>query len=297
MAFNLYFAGSKQGNDEHILKRKACRLFSYGNDKKDIAEFLQHNERGPLLVDSGAFSVAHSGININIDDYIQYINNHPEIEYFIELDKIPYPVLNNETAKETAEISWNNYLYMIERLDNWEKLLPVYHFGEDIKYFRQMLEFTYKGKHIPYICIGGRHGVSTAAQERYFDKLFTEIKNSSNPNVKVHVLGMTVLKVLEKFPFYSADSTSYLQQAIYGIIMTKFGSINISDKNKKKDNFSYMSEQMQQVIEDYVNEFGYTIDELKSSYLKRILFNIDYCLDWCNNYRYTPYKISSNFLL
>ena len=296
MAFNLYFAGSRQGNDEHILSKKACRLFSYGNDKKDIENYLTNKHRGTLLVDSGAFSVAHSGLTVNIDDYIDYINAHPEIEHFIELDKIPYAILNKEIDKDTAEISWNNYLYMIERLDDWEKLLPVYHFGEDIKYFRQILEFTYKGKHIPYICIGGRHGVSIDAQEKYFNTLFTEIKHSSNPNVKVHVLGMTVLSTLEKFPFYSADSTSYLQYAIYGSIMTEFGGINISSSNYKKNNFTYLSEHEKQLITKKIIDLGYTLEDLKSSYLERIKYNIDFCLNWCNNYKYKPYKVNTNFL-
>lgn len=296
MAFNLYFAGSKQGNDEHILKNKGCRLFSYGNDRKDIKEYLEHKERGTLLIDSGAFSVAHSGITIDIDAYIEYINSHPEIEYFIELDKIPYPILNHETAEDTANVSWKNYLYMIERLNDWTKLLPVYHFGEDLKYFKRMLEFKKDGKHIPYICIGGRHGVSTQKQEEYFDTLFNEIKNSSNPNVKIHVLGMTVLSTLEKFPFYSADSTSYLQYAIYGSIMTKYGGVNISNGNHKKSNFKYLSKEEQLEILKEITDLGYTLEELQDSYLKRICFNIDYCIKWSNNYKYRPSKIFKNKL-
>ncbi len=284
--FNLYFAGSRQGNDEHIIKRKANRLYSYANDQKHIEKFCEESERGPLLVDSGAFSVAHSGITVDIDKYIEYIDNNKQIEHFIELDVIPYPVLNRDTAKAAAEKSWENFLYMIERLDDPYKLLPVFHFGEDLRYLKQMLEFTYKGKHIPFICIGGRHGVSTKKQEKYFETVFREIHNSSTPDIKVHVLGMTVFDSLEKFPFYSADSTSHLQYAIYGMIQTPFGGVNVSSGNHKKGNFKYLTQLEQEIVLKTIAELGYNIEELADEYLARICYNIDYCLNWARNYVY-----------
>lgn len=284
--FNLYFAGSRQGNDEHMIKRKANRLYSYVNDQKNIAKFCAEPERGPLLVDSGAFSVAHSNKVVDIDEYINYINNNPQIENFIELDVIPYPILNHATAKESAEGSWTNYLYMIERLNEPFKLLPVFHFGEDLNYLRQMLEFEYKGQKIPFMCIGGRHGVSTKKQEKYFETVFRVIHNSSNPNIKVHVLGMTVFDSLEKYPFYSADSTTYLQFAIYGAIMTDLGPVNISARNEYSDNFKHRTKQEQDKIIELVTELGYTIDELANDGVKRIEHNIDYVLRWAKSYQY-----------
>lgn len=286
MKFNLYFAGSDDGTKEHIPKIGANRLYSYHNDKKSIIDFCNYSSRGPLMVDSGAFSVAHSGAIVDIDEYIKWINNNKHIENFIELDLIPYPILNQETARESAETSWKNYLYMIERLDEPFKLLPVFHFGESVEYLKQMLEFEYKSKKIPFICIGGRHGVSTEKQEKYFENLFKIIHQSYNPNVKIHVLGMTVFSTLEKFPFYSADSTSHLQIAIYGGIMSEFGTINISSKNTKKNNFTYFSQDEQQIITNKVESLGYSIEQLKESREARIQYNIDYCFEWSKNYQY-----------
>ena len=296
MAFNLFFAGCKKTEDEILYKNKAPRLYSYLNDRKEIDEYAKRPERGLLLVDSGAFSVAHSGKTVNIDEYISYINSHPEIEYFIELDEIPYPVLNVQTAKESAEGSWRNYLYMIERLDDPYKLLPVYHFGEDIKYLQQMLEFTYKGKHIPYICIGGRHGVSTLEQEKYFDRIFNIIKHSSNPDVKIHVLGMTVLNSLTKFPFFSADSTTYVKQGAYGLLFSSWGPINIGDRNYKFTNFKYMPDEAKQRLLDEVHSFGYDMDALCKDTLLRTKYNIEFTLKWMKEYQYTPSSTLTNTL-
>jgi len=286
MSFNLYFAGSRVGNDEYIIKTKSHRLYSYINDFKAIEKFCAEKERGPLLVDSGAFSVAHNNKVVDIDKYIEYINNNPQIENFIELDIIPFPLVNKQTVIDSAEGSWKNFLYMIERLKEPYKLLPVFHFGEDLKYLKQILEFKYKGKHIPFICVGGRHGLSGQKLEKYFETIFITIQSSSNPNVKVHILGMTVLSTLEKFPFYSADSTSHLQNAIYGGIRSPYGIINISKENYNKNNYKYLSPLEQQCVKEWVEKFGYTIDELSKEYHKRICFNIDYTLHWAKNYTY-----------
>jgi hypothetical protein len=292
--FNLYFAGSRQSKDEHILKKGACRLYSYLNDKKQIEAFCEDDRRGPLLIDSGAFSVAHSGKLVDIDEYISYINNHSHIENFIELGVIPYPVLSIATAKDCAEKSWENFLYMIDRLDEPFKLLPVFHFGENLKYLKRMLEFTYKGKHIPYICIGGRHGVATNKQESYFENIFTLIHASSNPDVKVHVLGMTVLSALEKFPFYSANSTTHLIQAAYGLMFSPYGPLNVSSGNTKKNNISYMSPEHQKEIISIIEYLGYTLEQLQEDVQARMHYNIDYTLYWAKNYEYKGPKRFKN---
>jgi len=285
--FNLFFAGATGKNAEYLSRHpEACRLYSYLNDKKSIERFYMMKPRGKLMIDSGAFSVAHSGKSVDIDDYINFINRHPEVEHFIELDVIPYPILNKETAEYSAKKSWENYLYMIERLDNPYVLMPVFHFGESIEYLRQMLNFNYKGKFIPFICIGGRHGVSEKIQSNYFYKIFYEIENSSNPNVKVHVLGMTILSILEKFPFYSADSTTWLKQGVVGTILTKKGIIPVSNRKDTKNCYDKLSNNLKQAVEKEVNELGYNINSLVSCDYQKQYYNIDYVMRWAKNYEY-----------
>lgn len=284
--FKLYYAGARHGEDKHFIEIQAPRLYSYANDKEPITRFLAEERRGPLLVDSGAFSVAHSGAVVDIDEYIKYINTNTEAEWYIALDVIPYPILNRGTAAETARISWENYLYMIKRLDEPFKLLPVYHFGESLDALKRILNFEYKGQKIPYICIGGRHGVSSAKQSRYFDTIFRAVQESNNPDVDIHVLGMTVFDLLERFPFKSADSTSHLQYSIYGGIMTKYGVINISSGNKKRDNFDNLTDEEREKVKELVDRSGFTLEQLRSDFTQRMWFNVDYCEEWVRNYKY-----------
>lgn len=295
MSFNLYFAGSQAAEVDKYLQQKNClRLFSYLNEKKGIDEWKEQLPKN-LFIDSGAFSVAHNNKTVDIDAYIDYINSNPEINIFVELDKIPYPILNKETAKESSEVSWKNYLYMKERVTSPCNLLPLYHFGESIDHLKRILNTPYKGELPAYIGIGGRHGVSTKLQELYFQNIFDVVKSSDNPNVKIHVFGMTVLSTLEKFPFYSADSTTWLQLGVNGnIFSNKYGIINVSERQKKaKDNIFNFHNDAKNLIEEEIKLRGYTLEELSTEYKKRLMFNIDSFKEWADNYKYKPERVGS----
>ena len=300
MGFNLYFAGQQARDvDLYLQKRDALRLFSQVNERKGIEEWRETGHAKKLFIDSGAFSVAHNGKTVDIDVYIEYINNHPDIPIFVELDVIPYPVLNATTAKTCAEASWQNYLYMKERVTSPCFLLPLYHFGEPKEALLRILNTEVGGKLPEYIGIGGRHGVSTDLQDKYFYEIFSIIQASDNPNVKVHAFGMTVLKLLEKFPFYSADSTTWLQLGINGNITTEaYGIVNVSERGKyDKNNANAFPEEMRMIIEKEIEKNGYTLEQVSTDYKARLKYNIDTMLRWAANYQYKgPKSFISNKL-
>ena len=289
MGFNLYFAGQQAKEvDAYLQERGALRLFSQVNERKGIQEWQQAGYAKKLFIDSGAFSVAHAGKTVDIDVYIDYINSNPEIPIFVELDVIPFPVLNATTAKECCEASWQNYLYMKERVTSPCFLLPLYHFGEPKDALRRILNTEVNGKLPEYIGIGGRHGVSTDLQDKYFHEIFSVIQSSDNPKVKVHAFGMTVIKLLEKFPFYSADSTTWLQLGINGNINTEsYGIVNVSERNKfAKENVHAFPQHCREVVEAEIESYGYTLEQVSTDYKARLKFNIDTMLRWAENYQY-----------
>lgn len=300
MGFNLYFAGQQAKEvDEYLQERNALRLFSQVNERKGIEEWREGGHASKLFIDSGAFSVAHNGKTVDIDMYIDYINNHTDIPIFVELDVIPFPVLNTETAKKCCEASWQNYLYMKERVHHPGYLLPLYHFGEPKEALLRILNTEVNGKLPEYIGIGGRHGVSTDLQDKYFHEIFATIQKSKNPKVKVHAFGMTVIKLLEKFPFYSADSTTWLQLGINGNINTEAcGIVNVSERGKyNKDNANAFPEHLKAVIEEEVAKNGYTLEQVSTDYKARLKYNIDTMLKWAENYQYKgPASFVSNRL-
>lgn len=298
MAFNLYFAGGVNAETNSFMKELGvCRLFSYAGDQKEI-EFFNSGKRGPLFIDSGAFSVAHAGKSIDIDSYVSFINSHPDVNVWAELDSIPFPVLNSKTAKESCEKSWESYLYMMERIKvEPDKLLPIYHFGEPFYALERILNTEVCGKLPAYIGIGGRHGVSTKDQEGYFETVFRIVKKSKNPNVKIHAFGMTVLTLLEKYPFYSADSTSWLQVANNGSIFGKRTNWYVSNKGENDSNHVLnLPVAAQNYFNEELKEFGFTYEQVSQDYKSRWRYNILFMQRWANNYVYRPSRFGTRRL-
>lgn len=301
MAFNLYFAGTQAKEvNEYILENGCAKLFSYLNDKKEIEQFIKNRKDSLLFIDSGAFSVAHNNASVNINNYIKWINEHDnDCDAFAELDSIPFPILNQQTAAKSIEVSYNNYLYMHERVKCPEKLLYVFHFGESQDKFKEIISTPINGKLPEYIGIGGRHGVSTKAQDKYFAKMFNIIKTSNNPNIKVHAFGMTVLDLLEKYPFYSADSTTWLMLGINGNIITRTnGIVSVAQKSlNDSQSFLNMDKEHQQTVLDELTKYGFTLNEVVKDYKKRLIWNIKFFKEWADNYEYKPSTVCRNFLI
>lgn len=296
MAFNLYLAGSySTWVDEELQKMGANRLASQLNDRNLIERWLTYIkevERRKLFVDSGAFSAHTKGKEVNVDEYIEYLNERQGLfEVIAQVDKIPGEFGKKKTRKEleeAPELSWENYLYMRERVIDYKKLTPIFHQGEDFKHLHRMLEWVDdKGEHIPYIGISPANDLNTKEKVKWFENVFRIIRDSSNPKVKTHAFGMTSLKVLEQYPFYSADSTSWLMTSANGSIMTSNGLILISDvQEKNPKHINHMSKDVQEKIKQEVEGWGYDLEEAKSNYKIRGLINASYLMNWAKNYKF-----------
>lgn len=297
--FQLYFAGSQNKLAEAYLRKSgANRLASQLLDRNVIAGWIEGRSRGEcqgyLFIDSGAFSAHTKGAELDVDSYIDYLNSiDDELHIFAQVDKIPGVFRQPKTKEQRAEapeISWKNYLYMREKLKSPKKLLPIFHQGEEYRWLENMLEWTDEnGEHIPYIGISPANDQPVKEKEKFISKCFQIIKQSSNPNVCTHAFGMTSLRVLERYPFTSADSTSWIMNGANGSIMTKYGSVTISSgRLNAPDHILKMPKEAQKEIQRYVESHGYTMQALSDDYRQRVIFNIQYLLEWAQNYEYRP---------
>lgn len=305
MAFNIYLAGSHlKSTDMAIMEKGANRLFSQLLDRKGASIWIDyHKTVAPrkLFIDSGAYTAHTKGVQLDVDEYISYVNSNAGVFSAIaQVDKIPGTFGQPKTRQEileAPELSWDNYLYMRERVIDYEKLLPIFHQGEDFKHLKRMLEATFidyktgKDVHIPYIGISPANDTHTRDKMKWLDKVFLMIQESSNPNVKTHAFGMTSLPLLEAFPFYSADSTSWIMAGVNGSIMTRRGLVLVS--NRKKDDFAHLTHSpkpVQELIISEIEERGYTLEDAENSYQARVLINAMYLMEWAENYKYKPRK-------
>lgn len=293
MKFDLYFAGSRTGGvDDWLAEHEAPRLFSQLNDRSSITAWNSYEKRGKLFVDSGAHSAHTKNLEVDVDDYINYVNDLDDfVDIFAQLDKIPGIYRQPKTIKdwvEAPEKSWKNYVYMRERLKSPDKCIPVFHQGENLKWLKNMCDATFEGKHIPYIGISPRGDVRVKDKESFIADCFGVIEESSNPDVKVHAFGMTTLSVLERYHFYSADSTTWLLTAAMGNIMTPWGLVYCSNKSKWQTTPDQMLPAAKEAIIDYIRSAGYEYDQIVDDYAARMIINCRYLKNWSDNYEFKP---------
>ena len=166
-----------------------------------------------FLLDSGAFSFFGSKKNpkdINWNEYVQsYIDfiNKYDIKHFFELDVDM--LLGYDTVLEIRK--------NIEK-QTGKKSIPVFHRSRGIEEYRKMCgEYDY----VAIGCSGKHDSVWTRKRPEILYKLVIDAKKQG---VKVHGLGYTSDVGMRKIPFYSVDSTSWLQGNKFGSIMVFNGS-------------------------------------------------------------------------
>lgn len=297
MSFDLYFAA--EGNrcmDKYLDKKHCNRLFTQLKPyyiERYIAKKTRRNS-SKLFVDSGAFTAWTKGVSIDVDGYIDYLNNLDDaITLCAQVDCIPGIFGRVRTQKEIEDSpikSWENYLYMKDKLKSRDKLIPIFHQEESFEHLKKMLEYRHSdGKPISYIGISPSNDRSQSDKEDFIAESFYLIKNSSNPNVKTHAFGMTNLSMLERYPFTSADSTSWKMSAAFGSIMTRFGTILISSEQlKDKKHIEYMPSFVKDYVKSECLKGGIDYDMLYTDFGTRAKFNINYLKDWADNYEYKP---------
>lgn len=296
-SLELYLAGA-YAESEDTLKGVVPSnvLFSYENlqikDPKGLD--IYHLFGSKLFIDSGAFSMWTKGVEVDVDEYIKWINKRAKyIDLYGQVDAIPgnrTGVPTMEEVREAAQKTWENYLYMRPKMKKPEGLLYTFHVGEPKEFLKQALEWTdEKGKHIPYIALGGMVGKPAKVRRNFLRMCFDIIKKSSNPNVKVHAFGMTSRDLLAEFPITSADSTSWIMVAAMGGVMTDLGTVMVSN-NQKNDpkHYSHLPKGDMQKFEEKVCEFGFTLDELAEDRNKRVVHNARYMKDRFKKIKYKP---------
>jgi len=292
MAVDLYFAGTQCKEAEKIIEENGFpRLYSYLNDKKNLAERFARKAKGKLIVDSGAFTAWTKGTKLNVDEYIDWLNANKEYIYLAgQVDSIPGKIRQTPTKEEVeqaAQETYDNYWYMRERLDNPDMLLYTFHVGEPFKYLQMVLEHP----EIKYIALGGMVAKDAKTKENFSQKCFEIIQASKNPNVKVHAFGVTTPSILEKFPFASGDSTGWIMTGASGQIYSKYGQLDFSQnsRNTTKSVFNLPREAFE-VVKAEIERFGYTMEELEQDYKARMCYNVKYLNELSHTIKCTSFK-------
>lgn len=297
--FDFYFAGTQcKEADDLIVKLNANRLLSYLNDKKTILDYFNNKRsgwKGKLMIDSGAFTAHRKDIELDLDKYCDWINkNHMWFDFCIQLDHIPGKWGEIKTAEQLAkapEESWKNYLYMLDKVNCPEKILPVFHQGEHFKYLTQMVEHKINGKYIDYICISGNKELTPQQREDWYQLMYSVVHNSKNPNVHIHCLGSATISNAEMFPFTSMDATTWIMVGANGGIMTPRGIVYVSDRClTDKSHINNMPKEAIDYVKNYCDTIDVLLEDCILDYKARAIANVNYLFTMSRTCKYVGSK-------
>lgn len=226
-----------------------------------------------LFLDSGAFSAFTQGAVIDIHEYISFIKKYARfIDVYANLDVIGDPV----ATKKNQEIMEKAGL----------KPLPCFHYGEEVKYLREYIKSN------EYIALGGMASSKSGAvlsndqRQQWLDEIFSKYICDSEglPKVKVHGFGLTSLKLMLRYPWYSVDSTSWVVTARLGSVYVPrrrngkwiYGedswkvlvSSRSPSKGEKGKHFNSYTPMEKSVILDYFKEKGFVLGQSKFKMVK-----------------------------
>lgn len=170
-----------------------------------------------FLLDSGAFTFMAStkGQKVDWEQYVinygNFVKKH-DIKLFFELDI--------DTIVDLKEVE--RLRNLLEKTSE-RKCIPVWHKSRGLEYWKQMC------KDYDYVAIGGI--VTQEIKRSEYDVFYPLLKIAKENNTKVHGLGFTNLKGMEKYKFYSVDSTSWLSGNKFGAVYL-FNGKTMQKQNK-----------------------------------------------------------------
>ena len=183
--------------DEVTWKLESYHFIQKGNYVKNI-----RRAGDKIFLDSGAFSSFSLGVDVDINAYAAFIKEHRDIiDMASVLDAIgdPEGTYHNQNKLEKMGV----------------EVLPCFHYGEPW----DLCE--YYVRNYPYITIGGMVPISNARLEPWLNELWDRILTDKDgySRIKIHGFGLTSRKLMTKYPWFSCDSSSWVQAAANGAVL------------------------------------------------------------------------------
>ena len=186
--------------NQALLNRDCLIPFTRKDDLKKAFKICRR-----IIIDNGAFTVWRKGIDIDWNDYYNWIDGiYDDITNFFIPDVI------DGTEEENNQLVAN---YLKKRLfnnfDKDKKGIPVWHIDESLHRLSMMMDS------FDYIAIGSAGEFRKLDTEKWHkrmnDAMAIICDKNGVPKVKIHMLRCLNPKIFTQYPFYSGDSTSLAQ--------------------------------------------------------------------------------------
>lgn len=177
-------------------------LISFETGRTNALETIMEARRSGagVFLDSGAFSAFNSGAHIDLDAYCDFVLAvRPLLAEAANLD-----VIGDDEGTR------HNFKVMTERGCD---PLATCHFGQDPKEILDTFAVTRRG------ALGGmamKASLNRAMRQRWLDTVFDVLHASSSWPIRVHGYGMSDTALMERYPWFSVDSTTWASAARFG---------------------------------------------------------------------------------
>lgn len=197
----MYFAGGH--GEEFLVGKPILESFWY---KREAVAAMEYTKT--FFLDSGAFTAFTKGVEIAAEDYAAFIHEHKEkITVASSLDAIGDADKSYSLFKEMGRLGC--------------EVIPVFHCREDVSYLKRYIDEGH-----PYLALGGMVPETKPWLAKWLEDLWANVLTypDGRPRVKVHGFGMTILDFIQKFPWYSVDSSSWSYGARFGALIVQWPS-------------------------------------------------------------------------
>lgn len=236
--------------------------------RQSIVDSIRADGR-KVFLDSGAFSAFTKGVEIDLPKYCDYIIRNEDIIEKVDgvlmasvLDGIGDPLK-----------TWQNQLRMEEL---GAKPLPCFHYGEDERYLEWYIE------RYEYITLGGMVAQSDTQLYHWLDRIWDRYltDGSGRPKIKVHGFGVTTAGLMRRYPWYSTDSSSWVQIARVGgmLLLPEARVVNVSNQSPNRrvegQHIDTFTQPQREAIEAKLRAKGVDTDRMRETYLSRWCYNM-----------------------
>lgn len=253
----------RQGIDSVNCKLESYHYIGTGRYADRIRE---NGDR--VFLDSGAFSAFSLGVQVDLPAYCEWIKRNldiirtdgPSLMASV-LDGIgdPLKTYQNQIAMEQLGV----------------RPLPCFHYGEDERYLEWYIE------HYEYITIGGMVPISTPQLFHWLDRIWNKYltDGSGRARIKVHGFGLTSVPLMQEYPWYSVDSSSWVQIGAHGNIMIDGKTLAFSSQSPSRKNVNQHIDSlppiMREAMESKLRGMGYDPERLREVQYSRWAFNAE----------------------
>lgn len=251
--------------------------FAYQEPFKSIKLLKRHE--CDLLLDSGAFTAWSKGKAVDIDEYIEFIkktrSQYPHKIEYVNLDVIPGTIGKKPTSEDVEEAALKGYENLLYMQSKGLNPIHVFHQGEHFDWLKKMCDKC------DYIGISPCNDYSDKVKTEWLQQAFDYLKRIGKiGKVKTHAFGMTSTDLLKRFPFSSADSSSYAFTSAFGVVFTPGGKCVISTTQEKHpDYIEYKPKEIRDKIIEHIESYGFSYKLAKENYKFRNIVNISHFLD------------------